>query len=91
MKGTQDLSLHYFLQLYVSLQLSQQKKFNKKVSFLTRKNVDFTHCPNAFFLFEKNNLKAVPLGKASLIIMYMEINRNSQPSTKIHASVTPVQ
>lgn len=61
MKGAQALSQHYFLQLCVNLQLSQQKQFN--IIFLTRKNTDFAHCPNAFFLLEKDNLKAAPFEK----------------------------
>ena len=52
-----------FLQLYVNLQLSQNKRFNLKKEIPTTKNGDFTHCPNAFFLFEKDDLKAVPFGK----------------------------
>ena len=43
--------------------LNRKYLIKKKKDSNQKKNGDFTHCPNAIFLFEKDNLKAVPFGK----------------------------
>lgn len=51
MKGTQDLSLHYSLQLCVNLQRSQHKQFNKKLYF-SPERTDFTLSKCILFIGE---------------------------------------
>ena len=55
------LSVIFYIRLHSYL---NRKYLIKKKTFQPeKKKMETSHTPNAFFLFEKDNLKAVPFGK----------------------------
>ena len=83
------LSVIFYIRLHSYL---NRKYLIKKKTFQPEKKKWRLHTLQMHSFYLRRTIsRQCPLGKASLIIRYIEINHYSRQSTKIHASVTSIQ
>ena len=90
-KGTQDLCLSVIFYIRLHSYLNRKYLIKKKTFQPEKKKWRLHTLQMHSFYLRRTISRQCPLGKASLIIRYIEINHYSRQSTKIHASVTSIQ